>query len=272
MQLLKYIGNKNFLLNKLLPLPKHTTYVEIFGGTGSVLLNKIPSKFEIYNDINTLLVNFYQVIKNNYEKLKNSLQYEILSKSIFEQYKKDLHTTEDPIKKAMIFFYLNRLCFAGKISKSIDSIGHRGFAYNRTETNPYFEKLLQFETVHNRISHVDFYNVDYHTIFQKLLKTFDKEGTLIYVDPPYSTKTKYGFGFSNEVDLVNVIEYCNSFKNAGVIFSYDKNILPKWRVKKFQKSSALNNKNHRVLQNEYVFYNDNCDVSVMTEHVDILDF
>lgn len=39
-------------------------YIEIFGGSGAVLLGKEPSKFEVYNDIEGELVNFFRVVKN----------------------------------------------------------------------------------------------------------------------------------------------------------------------------------------------------------------
>ena len=39
-------------------------YIEIFGGSGAVLLGKEPSRFEVYNDIEGELVNFFRVVKN----------------------------------------------------------------------------------------------------------------------------------------------------------------------------------------------------------------
>ena len=43
---------------------KFGRYIEIFGGSGAVLLGKEPSKFEVYNDIEGELVNFFRVVKN----------------------------------------------------------------------------------------------------------------------------------------------------------------------------------------------------------------
>jgi len=39
-------------------------YIEIFGGSGAVLLGKEESRFEVYNDVDSELVNCFRVIRN----------------------------------------------------------------------------------------------------------------------------------------------------------------------------------------------------------------
>jgi len=59
------------MVKKLLPLiPKHHTYVEVFGGAANLLLAKDPSPVEVYNDIDSGLVNFFRVLrdKNKFQK------------------------------------------------------------------------------------------------------------------------------------------------------------------------------------------------------------
>ena len=58
-----YFGGKYFMIDNLIPLfPSHKTYVEVFGGSGTILINKSPSKVEVYNDIDGELYNFFKVI------------------------------------------------------------------------------------------------------------------------------------------------------------------------------------------------------------------
>jgi len=55
-----WFGGKGHMVNKLLPLiPKHKIYVEPFGGGANLLIAKEPSPVEVYNDLDSGLVNFF---------------------------------------------------------------------------------------------------------------------------------------------------------------------------------------------------------------------
>ena len=88
---LKWVGGKTQLLDEILPLvPKNIeNYNEIFLGGGSVLLNILQlqkeNKIHIHKsinayDINTHLINLYNVVKNNFEEFYKK------SSEIFKEY------------------------------------------------------------------------------------------------------------------------------------------------------------------------------------------
>ncbi|MDR0370336.1 MAG: DNA adenine methylase [Prevotellaceae bacterium] len=59
-----WYGGKFSHLDWLLPqLPDCVHYCEPFAGSGAVLLNKIPSPVETYNDIDGEVVNFFKVLR-----------------------------------------------------------------------------------------------------------------------------------------------------------------------------------------------------------------
>ena len=63
---IKWVGGKSKSLKYLLPLiPDHEGYVEVFGGAGWLLFAKPPSKWEILNDLDENLSNFWNVIQEN---------------------------------------------------------------------------------------------------------------------------------------------------------------------------------------------------------------
>lgn len=61
---ISWVGGKSRMIKKLLPmLPDHSGYVEVFGGAGWLLFGKEPSKWEVLNDYDSNLMNFWLVVK-----------------------------------------------------------------------------------------------------------------------------------------------------------------------------------------------------------------
>jgi len=60
-----FFAGKHYLIRDIMArIPPHDVYVEPFGGFASVLLNKPPSKVEVYNDINKDVVNFLVCLRD----------------------------------------------------------------------------------------------------------------------------------------------------------------------------------------------------------------
>jgi len=65
-----WYGGKFSHLDWLLPLlPRTTHFCDVFGGSGAVLINRPPSPVETYNDLDSELVNFFRVLRNDRDAL-----------------------------------------------------------------------------------------------------------------------------------------------------------------------------------------------------------
>ncbi|MBF2008253.1 MAG: DNA adenine methylase [Chlorogloeopsis fritschii C42_A2020_084] len=80
-----WYGGKYSHLDWLLPLlPQTTHFCEPFGGSAAVLINREPSPVETYNDIDEELVNFFQVLRDEKNKLIQSIAFTPFSRREFE--------------------------------------------------------------------------------------------------------------------------------------------------------------------------------------------
>ncbi len=80
-----WYGGKYSHLNWLLPLlPETTHYCEPFGGSAAVLLNREPSPVETYNDIDSEVVNFFRVLREQKNALIEAIGLTPFSREEFE--------------------------------------------------------------------------------------------------------------------------------------------------------------------------------------------
>lgn len=93
--ILKYPGAKNRIADWIVSyMPKHDVYLELFGGSMAVLLNKGRSHIETVNDIDGEIVNFFLVLRDHPEELKRSIE---LTPFARDEYKNAFEETEDPV-------------------------------------------------------------------------------------------------------------------------------------------------------------------------------
>lgn len=76
--------------------PEHRVYVEPFGGGASVLLRKPRSYAEIYNDLDSEIVNLFRMVRDRGAELAKLLT---LTPYAREEYG-TLHDDDDPMEKA----------------------------------------------------------------------------------------------------------------------------------------------------------------------------
>lgn len=108
-----YIGAKTKLLEWIYSFfPEHTTFVDVFGGTGVVTFNKIPSKNDVYNDINSRIVNFYAVLRDEYmcAMLRDLIALTPFART---ELKRSAEPTDDPVEDARRFYVQNNMSFSG---------------------------------------------------------------------------------------------------------------------------------------------------------------
>lgn len=193
-----YIGGKFNLVDKLISLiPEHETYVEVFGGAGSLLLNKPPSKVEVFNDIDGDLVNLFLVVRERSKEFVERFRFLLYSREINKRLSKEIKV-KDPVERAVRFYYVMRSCFSGKFGS--------GWSFKRYANQPecFFNSLRNIEFIAQRLKRVFIDNLD----FRRCIKNWDSEQTFFFLDPPYFGKRlyRYSFTFKDHLDLRKILK------------------------------------------------------------------
>ena len=181
-----WVGGKSKKLGWLVPLlepPGITSFVDAFGGSAVVLLNRKKAKLEVYNDLDSRAVNFFRVLRDRHEELFQLLRCTPYAKEEFVLCKEE---SEDPLEDARRFFCSISMSYSGTRT----TFGHgttsregvptpveaHGFRVERLEKTPIVKRLMDVEIWHRPAIEV-------------IGKFKEKEECLIYLDPPYDPST-----------------------------------------------------------------------------------
>lgn len=190
-----WYGGKSSHLTWLLPLlPPTKHFVDVFGGSAAVLMNRDPSPIETYNDIDNGVVNFFRVVREQPDELARLLHLTPYSREerrqAFEAIRKDAPTT--PIEKARQFFVLARQT-RGESQRRDDAVLNswkftrdrviRGMAGYQSQWETGIDGLA---AVAARMRRVQIENYPW----PRILELYDTPETLFYCDPPYLHDTR----------------------------------------------------------------------------------
>lgn len=218
-----YLGGKFSVLPWLLEkLPPAQHFVDVFGGSGVVLMNRKPDPIETYNDINHKLVNFFNVLRNNGEELVRSLELTPHSRSEYDNAWFD--ETDSQVEQARKFFIRTQQSImaagAQDIVKGWASSIHSSRVSISEKTRKWIGGCNNLWTIAERMKGVQ---IECHD-FRFILKSYDSAGTLFYLDSPYDmthrSSTKYEFEFQQQ-DFYDMHYWCKKAIGKIAVSGYD---------------------------------------------------
>lgn len=218
--------------------PEHRVYVEPFGGAASVLIRKPKVYAEIYNDLDSEIVNLFAVLRD-VEKSARLVQMLELTPFARDEFVQAYQPTEDPIERARRTVVKGYMGF-GSAAVTQDSPTAAGGGWrssvptgfransNRSGTTPAkdwsnFPPCLA--AICERVRGVVIENRD----ATEVMNQHDSEDTLHYVDPPYVHSTRgqrqwrYCKSYRHEMNEEQheaLIEFLGTLKGAVVLSGY----------------------------------------------------
>ena len=213
----RWYGGKYSHLDFILPqLPKTHQYIEPFGGSAAVLINREPSPVETYNDIDGDVVTFFKVLRENRDELLEKIALtpfsrEELAKAVEKKDDDDL----SDIEQARLFFVR-----AGQTRSGLAQEATPGrWAYCKSTSrrdmsgavSRWHGRLEQLYDVADRLRRVQIENKNATEVIER----HDDEAALFYCDPPYPHETRgdtnsYGHEMTDDQhrELAEVLRSC----------------------------------------------------------------
>jgi len=166
--------------------PRHELYVEPFGGAASVLLRKIPSQQEVYNDLDSEIVNVFRILRDQ-KRATELTRLMFLTPHSREEFNRAFEPSDNPVEQARRTLIRAGMGHGSNAATRISQSGFRskrmGFASPAWDTANYppcipaFIERLRSVVIENRQA------VD-------VISLYDSPVTLHYIDPPYLPETR----------------------------------------------------------------------------------
>ena len=249
--------------------PEHHTYVEVFGGGGSILFHKRPSAVEVYNDLDSDLVNLFRVLRDNAEELQAKLELTPYSREEF-YFCRDHFEEGDNVERARRYFTKIRQSFSGNSMDWSSSMtqSRGGMASTNSKVIGAINRMPE---ICARLRAVQIENVD----FKRIISRYDTPNTLFYIDPPYLPETRakgsanvyrHEMSQDDHLDLLNMLA---GIRGKFVLSGYESNFYTLiareqgWSVKMFDKDCSAScasrtngaKDSGKYRRTEYLWYN-----------------
>lgn len=230
-----YYGGKQSMIQHIIPnIPEHHTYTETFFGGGAIFFAKDESPNEVINDLNSHVINFYEVCRTNFAELKQKIESTLFSRAT---YKVAMVIYQMPhlfnaIQKAWAFYVATNMGFGCAIgSWALDKYGKRAKSF-------WNKKLLFDESIPKRLekTHIECNDAI------KVLKQYDAEDAFHFIDPPYINTDMGHYSHYSEDDYIRLLDCLTELKGKFMLCGFPNDILdtylqqnPHWHIKRYDK-------------------------------------
>lgn len=216
----KYPGSKWSLAGWIISFfPEHHSYLEPFFGSGAVFFNKPRSNIETVNDLDGNVVNLFEWVKRDPERLAHEIYWTPYARQVYE----DAYAAEpeDSLGRAVNFYIKLNMGYGfrtngEKVGWKNDVQG-RERAYASLDWCSLPEKIMQAA---ERLRGVQIENRP----AVEVIRRFNSPRVLVYADPPYVLGARHGKQYRHEMDDRDhreLLEVLLEHRGPALISGYD---------------------------------------------------
>lgn len=186
--IIKYPGSKWRTARRIISyFPPHHSYLEPYFGSGGVPFNKSRSNIETINDLDGDVINLFEWIRGDPERLANAIRWTPYARAEYDRAFEHQCTETDSFQRA-VDFYVRMMMGHGfrttgeKVGWKNDVQG-REFAYAAKNWRETPENIMEAA---ERLRGVQIENRP----AVEVIRRFNSPKVLIYADPPYVLSTR----------------------------------------------------------------------------------
>jgi DNA adenine methylase len=235
-----YYGGKQNLASRIVSLfPQHETYVEPFLGGGAIFWTKEKSVVEVINDTNRELINFYQVVQQQFSALEQEIAISLHSRDL---HRRAWVTYQNPdmfseVKRAWAVWVLANQGFASKIS------GVWGYDKKKNTMGTKIRNRRESFTLDYAIRMQDVQIECADAL--RIIRSRDHKDAFFYCDPPYFNSDCGHYDGYSEDDFTNLLKVLSSIEGKFILSSYPSKVLDQfieehgWRMETVEQTVSV---------------------------------
>lgn len=219
----KYPGSKWSIAKWIIDFfPEHHSYMEPFFGSGAVLFNKPRSNIETVNDLDGNVVNLFEWIRRDPERLAYEIYYTPYSRKLYD----DAFASEpaDSFEKAVNFCI--RLNMGHGFRTNGEKVGWKNDVQGRERAYAALDWCRIPEKIMEAAERLRGVQIECRPAVE-LIQRFNSPKVLIYLDPPYVLSTRHGKQYRCEMDddqHNNLLDAALAHKGPVLISGYDNDL------------------------------------------------
>lgn len=186
--IMKYPGSKWSIADWIVSFfPPHHTYLEPFFGSGALLFTKPRSNIETVNDLDDNVVNLFNWIRDDPEKLAHAIYWTPYARQVYNAAFDSV--PEDSLGRAVNFYI--RLNMGHGFRTTGERVGWKSDIQGRERAYASQDWLKLPEKIMQAAERLRGVQIEHRPALE-LIQRYNSPKVLIYLDPPYLLETRCG--------------------------------------------------------------------------------
>lgn len=201
--------------------PEHRSYLEPFFGSGAILFTKERSAIETVNDIDGDVVNLFDWIRSDPEKLAHAIRFTPYARDEYDRAWAAQHTETDSFRRAVNFYI--RMMMGHGFRTTGERVGWKNDVQGREAAYAAKCWAKAPEVIIQAAERLRGVQIENRPAVE-LIRRFNYPNVLIYADPPYMLGTRRGRKqYRHEMtddDHMELLEALKAHKGPVIISGY----------------------------------------------------